>query len=141
MLPILADAAHTGFSFHDVLVTITPEIIAIIELIGILVITVGSFKAFYKYILSMIGKKHYPIKIELGNALALGLEFKMGAEILKTVIIQSGNWSEIGWLAAIIAIRAILALIIHYEVKAEMEHQAHAEATGHAHDEISTSNY
>ncbi|MGL5978570.1 MAG: DUF1622 domain-containing protein [Erysipelotrichaceae bacterium] len=123
--------ASEGFSFHGLLETVTPEIISIIELIGILVITVGSVKAFSKYLIAMFNNKQYPIKIELGNALALGLEFKMGAEILKTVLIR--DMSEIFVLGAIIVLRAFLALLIHYEVKAEMEH-------GHAH-EASTNNY
>ncbi|MGL5541708.1 MAG: DUF1622 domain-containing protein [Erysipelotrichaceae bacterium] len=129
---MLLIAASEGFSFHNVLVNIVPEITSIIELIGIMVIAIGSIKAMYRYINAMFTNRHYPIKIELGNALALGLEFKMGAEILKTVVIN--DWGEIGMLGAIIVLRAFLALIIHYEIKAEYEH-------GHANDEVTTSNY
>ena len=66
-----------------------PEIVSILEIIGIVVITIGSLKAFYHYIKALFTHKHYPIRIELANALALGLEFKMGAEILKTVLVRS----------------------------------------------------
>lgn len=101
---------------HDLL----PEITALLEIIGIIVITAGAFKAFIHYGISFITDRHYPIKIELGNALALGLEFKMGAEILKTVLIRDMN--EIYILGAIILLRAVLSLLIHYEIKAEREH-------------------
>ena len=41
----------------------------------------------------------------------------MGAEILKTVIVRSLD--EMYILAAIILLRAILAFVIHWEIKAE----------------------
>ena len=59
----------------------------------------------------------YNIKISLGNSLALGLEFKMGAEIIKTVIVRSLD--ELLILAFIIILRAILAVLIHWEIKTE----------------------
>lgn len=102
---------------HDIL----PEIIHIIEIFGIIIITIGCLKTFVHYILSLVNKKHYPIRLELGNSLALGLEFKMGAEILKTVLIR--DMSEIWILGAIIILRAVLSLLIHFEIKAEAHHQ------------------
>lgn len=108
-----------------------PEIFALIEIFGIVIIVVGSVKAFILYFSSFIKKKHYPIKIELANALALGLEFKMGAEILKTVLIR--DMTEIYVLGAIILLRAILTLLIHFEIKQEQKHLPNHEA--------STSNY
>ena len=106
--------------FESLVHLIVPEIIGIIELMGIAVIIVGSIKAFYMYERSLLNHLHYPIKLSLGNSLALGLEFKMGAEILKTVMIQEIN--EIMILGAIIILRALLSILIHYEVKSEKEH-------------------
>lgn len=103
-----------------------PEVYAVIEIFGIIVIAFGSVKAFALYFASLIKKKRYPIKIELANALALGLEFKMGAEILKTVLIHEMN--EIYVLGAIILLRAILTLLIHFEIKAERAHGDQDEA-------------
>lgn len=104
-----------------------PEVYATIEVFGIVVIAFGSVKAFALYFASLIKKKRYPIKIELANALALGLEFKMGAEILKTVLIH--EMAEIYVLGAIILLRAILTLLIHFELKAEQKHEYQGEAT------------
>lgn len=106
--------------FENIVHLIVPEIIGIIELMGIIVIIVGSIKAFYMYGRSLLNHLHYPIKLSLGNSLALGLEFKMGAEILKTVMIQEIN--EIMILGAIIILRALLSVLIHFEVKSEKEH-------------------
>ena len=94
-----------------------PEIISLLELIGIAVITFGSVKAFYHYSKAFLTKKRYPIRIELANALAMGLEFKMGSEILRTVVVR--EWKEIGIVAGIIALRAALTFLIHWEIKEE----------------------
>ena len=122
---IISGAAH-GTNFFGTLVhNLIPEVVGVIELLGLIVIVCGTVKAFYMFVMSMFCGKHYPIKIALGNALALGLEFKMGAEILKTVTIQTID--EIVILGAIIALRATLSLIIHFEVKSEKEHEPHNE--------------
>ena len=88
-----------------------------LELIGICVILIGSFKAIFQVIANFIKKKNTNIIISLGKALALALEFKMGAEIVKTVIVH--NLEELGILAIVIILRALLALLIHWEIKAE----------------------
>ena len=56
-------------------------------------------------------------RISLAKGLAMGLEFKMGSEILRTVIVR--EWQEIGIVAGIIALRAALAFLIHWEIKQE----------------------
>ncbi|WP_294562183.1 DUF1622 domain-containing protein [uncultured Traorella sp.] len=120
-LLLFSEAATENVAFFERIVEfIVPEIIGIIELMGIIVIVVGSVKSFYMYGRSLLKHVHYPIKLSLGNALALGLEFKMGAEILKTVTIRTIN--EIMILGAIIVLRALLSVLIHYEVKNEKEH-------------------
>ncbi|MBU5455503.1 DUF1622 domain-containing protein [Caproiciproducens sp. MSJ-32] len=96
---------------------VTPIIISILELMGILIIIVGAIKAFYKFALGILTKKSFPIKAEFAQSLTLALEFKLGAEILKTVIVRS--LEEMYILAAIIILRAILAFVIHWEMKDE----------------------
>lgn len=97
-----------------------PEICGVIEIFGMIVIAFGAVKAFYFYFASLIKKKHYPIKVELSNTLALGLEINMGAEILKTVVIL--NMNDIYVLVAIVLLRAALTFIIHFELKEESKH-------------------
>ena len=84
---------------------------------GIIVIVSGAFKAIVDYISKAIKKEKYNFKINLGNALAIGLEFKMGAEIIKTVVVRTID--ELLILGAIILLRAILAVLIHWEIKTE----------------------
>ncbi len=100
----------------EVIASIT---IHILELMWIVIIIIGAIKAFYTFILNMITKRNIPVKVELAKSLTLALEFKLGAEILKTVIVRSLD--EMYILAAIILLRAILAFVIHWELKSEME--------------------
>ena len=92
-------------------------VVAILELLGIIVILCGAIKSIYSMFYAFIKHRKYNIKISLGNSLALGLEFKMGAEIIKTVIVRSLD--ELLILAFIIILRAILAVLIHWEIKME----------------------
>lgn len=112
---------------EHLITTWLPEVVSILEIIGIIVIFVGSIKAFIHYVITVCTDRRYSIKIELANALALGLEFKMGAEILKTVLIR--EMSEIYILGAIILLRAFLTVLIHFEVKAELQHGDSKEAS------------
>lgn len=97
--------------------TIIPILVNILELIGILVICIGSIKAFYHYINSLIKRTNYPLKWEYANSMATALEFKLAAEILKTVIIR--NMNELIILGSITLLRGFLTLIIHWEMKSE----------------------
>ena len=64
------------------------------------------------------GLKRSPeTKLTLAKGLAMGLEFKLGREILRTVIVR--DWKEIGTVAGIIALRAALTFLIHWEIKEE----------------------
>ena len=88
-----------------------------LELVGILIIIAGSVNAIVQVFRNFILKKHINIVISLGKALALALEFKMGAEIINTVIVR--NMAELGILAIVVVIRALLAILIHWEIKNE----------------------
>ena len=47
----------------------------------------------------------------------MGLEFKLGSEILRTVIVR--EWTEIATVGGIIILRAALTFLIHWEIKEE----------------------
>jgi len=68
--------------------------------------------------------------IELGRALALGLEFKMGAEIVNTVIVREIR--ELLILGLVILLRAILAILIHWEIKNERRDEKETEMHAHS---------
>ena len=51
------------------------------------------------------------------QGIALALEFKLGGEVLRTVVVR--EWAELGILGAIIALRGLLTFLIHWEIKNE----------------------
>ena len=86
------------------------------EFIGVGIIIGTSLISFYKYI-----TRKPDTRIYLGKGLAMGLEFKVGSEILRTVIVR--EWKEIAIVAGIIALRATLTFLIHWEIKEEENKQ------------------
>ncbi len=86
--------------------------ILLFEFIGVGIIIWAGIVGFYKYL-----KRCPDTRIALAKGLAMGLEFKMGSEILRTVVVR--EWKEIGIVAGIIALRAALTFLIHWEIKEE----------------------
>ena len=101
---------------EEIIVTVVPIIISVIDLFGIIVVTFAAIRAFWHYLRNITVKNtQYNVKYELATGMATGLEFKMAAEILKTVIIHTPD--ELIMLGAIILLRALLSFIIHLEMK------------------------
>ena len=71
----------------------------------------------FRLVKCLIEKKDFRVVIALGKALSFALEFKMGAEIIKTVLIH--NLEELAILGIVIVLRALLAIIIHWEMRLE----------------------
>lgn len=82
------------------------------EFVGVFVIILAGLKGIRDYV-----KKNPQIRLNLAIGMALGLEFKLGSEILRTVIVR--ELSEIATVAAIIVLRAALTFLIHWEIKEE----------------------
>ena len=104
-------------SYKDVLHSLADLSASTLELIGILIIIIGSCRALVRLAKSVLKKQPVHVVVDLGKALSLALEFKMGAEIIKTVIIH--NLEELAILGVVIVIRALLAFIIHWELRIE----------------------
>lgn len=86
--------------------------IVVFEFIGVGIIIYSGIRAFLKCL-----RRSEDTRIYLAKGLAMGLEFKMGSEILRTVVVR--EWKEIGLVAGIIALRAALTFLIHWEIKQE----------------------
>ena len=74
--------------------------------------------------------KNSRVKIRLAQGIALALEFKLGGEVLRTVTVR--NWNELAILGAIIALRAAIALLIHWEIKMEHAEENAEKANGNS---------
>ena len=103
--------------FEELLSKYLPIPIHIFELMGIFVISVGACTAFYHYLKNLLTKNHFSIKYQFANSLALGLEFKLAAEILKTVLIRT--FMELAIIGSIILLRLFMTIIINWEMKQE----------------------
>lgn len=83
-----------------------------IELIGTIVLV-------YAIISAVVGlfKRQQHVRLKLAEGIALALEFKIGGELLRTVVVR--EWSELLILGAIILLRAALTFLIQWEIKIE----------------------
>jgi uncharacterized membrane protein len=90
-------------------------IILLIELIGIGVLVYTVFK-------TLIGlfRKHERVRLDLAEGIALSLEFKLGGELLRTVIVR--EWEELLILGAIVLLRAAMTFLIQWEIRIEKKH-------------------
>ena len=98
--------------FELILHNIVELAILIFEFIGVGIIIFSGIRGFFLYL-----KRSPETKLTLAKGLAMGLEFKLGSEILRTVVVR--DWTEIGMDAGIIALRAALTFLIHWEIKEE----------------------
>lgn len=99
-------------SIERVFNTIVNYLILLVELVGIVILA-------YAVISAVIGlcKRHPHVRLKLAEGIALSLEFKMGGELLRTVIVR--QWDELLILGAIILLRAALTFLIQWEIKIE----------------------
>jgi uncharacterized membrane protein len=99
---------------------IAHHISVIAEGIAVFFIIIGIVGALFIYVkktffqkseyLAITHSRHY-----LGRSLSLGLEFLIGADILRTAI--SPTWQDIGQLGAIVGIRTVLNFFLIKELK------------------------
>ena len=104
--------------YENIIHVFAEVIILTLELVAILTIVGGSIKSLYFKFSKLFKKNRHNIRMDLGKSLALGLEFAMGAEIIKTITIAH-EWEEIAILGVIVGLRTILAVLIHWEVRME----------------------
>ena len=88
------------------------------EYIGVIIIVITGING----ILNYMNKKPF-VRLHLAKGLATGLEFKLGSEILRTVIVR--GMSEMLIVAGIIILRAALTFLIHWEIKNEEGSEQH----------------
>ena len=97
---------------HEDLVTLVNLSVVLLEFIGVGVIVVAALQGIYNYV-----RRDPLTRLKLAKGMAMGLEFKLGSEILRTVVVR--EFTEIGLVAAIIVLRAALTFLIHWEIKTE----------------------
>jgi uncharacterized membrane protein len=85
------------------------------------VIGLAAFQAVIRALSTFLGRPNGRggevrdhIRFDLGRWLALGLEFELAADILRTAV--APTWNEIGQLAAIAVLRTLLNIFLQREI-------------------------
>lgn len=97
---------------EELLNSLVNTAIHLFELVGVVVLIVAGVCGVVNYI-----RQDPMVRLKLAQGMALCLEFKLGSEILRTVVVR--DLSEIAIVGAIIALRAALTFLIHWEIKNE----------------------
>ena len=100
---------------HGLLESIVESTMMIFEFTGVIVILITGIVGLFSYI-----RKDPQTRLKIANGFATGLEFKLGSEILRTVMVRSIN--EIIIVGSIIVLRAALSFLIFWEIKHEETH-------------------
>ena len=87
--------------------------IILLEFIGSAIIVVTAIKA----LINLLRGKKDGIRLDLAQGIALALEFKLGSEVLRTVVVRST--SELVIAGAIVLLRAAITFLIQWEIKNE----------------------
>ncbi len=86
--------------------------ILFLEFAGVVVLLATAIRSLYTWIC-----KKRRVQLDLAQGIALALEFKLGGEVLRTVIVR--EQSELVILGAVILLRGALTFLIHWEIKGE----------------------
>ena len=101
--------------------SVVDVLVRVVESAGGLVILAGAAIAFVRFVGAAVrtprAEEFVPVRLGLGRFLALGLEFQLAGDILRTAIAPS--FKEIGLLAAVAAIRTGLNFFLGREIREE----------------------
>ncbi|MCR5826453.1 MAG: DUF1622 domain-containing protein [Oscillospiraceae bacterium] len=111
---------------EDLLYELATFCTTLMELFGICVLVFTAVKCFIRWM-----RRDTEIRLTLAQGIALALEFKLGGEVLRTVVVR--EWAELGILGAIIVLRGLLTFLIHWEIKNEEQALAKQQAEAPEH--------
>ena len=116
---------------EELLAEVVGVLVPVVEACGAAVILIGAVWAFARFVwvgLRRGGTSAFvPVRLTLGRFLALGLEFQLASDVLRTAVAPS--FRELGQLAAVAAIRTALNYFLGKEI-AEERRQVAEEAFG-----------
>jgi uncharacterized membrane protein len=106
---------------EDTLERVVNVLVLLVEAAGAFVIFAGAAYSFLRFIgVAAVTRKVealVPVRLGLGRLLALGLEFQLAGDLLRTAVAPS--FEAIGKLAAVAAIRTALNFFLAQEIKTE----------------------
>ena len=110
-----------GAPVEELLVEALGVLVPVVEACGAAVIVVGALWAFVRFVVVGLRDRNagafVPVRLTLGRFLALGLEFQLASDVLRTAVAPS--FRELGQLAAVAAIRTALNYFLAKEIAEE----------------------
>jgi uncharacterized membrane protein len=116
LVPVSLLSEENVAAFVDVLVRL-------VETAGAAIIFVGCVIAFVRFLVIGVRERRVAsfvrVRLDLGRMLALGLEFQLASDVLRTAV--APTLREIAELAAVAAIRTALNFFLAREIREERE--------------------
>ena len=112
----LANALEVVRQYFEIIIEWS---VLLCEFIGVLMIVLTTIRGVIAWI-----RKDPHARLIPAEGIAVALTFKMGGEVLRTVTVaQKGKeaWIELAVLGAVVLLRAIMAVIIHLEIRSERQ--------------------
>jgi uncharacterized membrane protein len=117
----LATGAMEGRTMEEILRQSVAVLMTLTEAAGIIVIFFGALRGFYFFLANTLKRRSadgfIAVRLDLGRFLALGLEFQLASDLLRTAVAPS--FEEIGKLAAVATIRTALNYFLSHEIQKE----------------------
>lgn len=102
---------------------IIPYITGSLESIGVAIITISAIRSLFKFFKNGFDFKDDNVAIDFAKAMALSLEYKLAAEIIKTVVVRTLD--EFIILAAVAILRVVLTFVLHWELSHDIRVKGH----------------
>lgn len=119
---------------EELLADVVGALVTVVEACGAAVILVGAVWAFVQFLRVGLHRRtaaaFVPVRLTLGRFLALGLEFQLASDVLRTAVAPS--FEELGKLAAVAAIRTALNYFLSKEIAEERRQVAEEQGAGDA---------
>lgn len=90
----------------------------LLECVGVGILIFSAVRA-----LAMLIRHKGNVRLTLAEGIALSLEFKLGGELLQTVMIE--DWEELLKIGGIILLRAAMTFLIQWEIRIEKRDEEH----------------
>lgn len=86
--------------------------VILLEFIGVIVLMYSAVRSIFS-----LFQKNPHAKLNLAEGIALALEYKLGAEVLRTLVVRT--WDELAILGAVVLLRVAITFVIHREIRSE----------------------
>ena len=99
----------------EILFPFIEDLSLIIGMIGIFIIIIGAGKALYEFFMKPDTEDFQQVRLTLGAHVILGLDFLVGKDIIDTMLLDSGEWSQF-WmdLTGLITVVTIRIVLNHF---------------------------